>query len=153
MKIMVVAYWGCLVPSSQLTYSVQCYVLRPLRCLITHLNGRWCLGFRFVIAAMGNPCIMGCESNEKSPAPHPRTGKVHTFRFPIKRHAHLLPKWERFVNRSKWNASSNTVLCHNHFDERFLNVSDESKRVHLDWASNPVPSIYVNEEFDKYTET
>ena len=99
---------------------------------------------------MGNPCIMGCESNEKSPAPHPGTGKVHTFRFPIKRHAHLLPKWERFVNRSNWNASSNTVLCHNHFDERFLNVSDESKRVHLDWASNPVPSIYVNEVFDKY---
>ena len=100
---------------------------------------------------MGNPCVMGCESNGKTPTPHPTTGNVHIFKFPIKRHTHLLPQWERFVNRSNnWKATSNTVLCHNHFEDHHLNASEESKRVHLNWDSNPVPSIYVNEVYKKY---
>ena len=99
---------------------------------------------------------MGCkgegETIQTSPsmANAPSSSKpLRVFHFPIKRHVHLLPHWERFVNRgAEWRAKVSTVLCEQHFRPEFLNPS--KLRTHLDWKKDPVPTIYVNEMFTKY---
>ena len=88
------------------------------------------------------------QLDNNSEAPH-SSKNVRTFRFPIKKHVHLLPRWERFVNRgASWSASQNTVLCERHFDPKFIKVSKQ--RAHLDWKSDPVPTLYNNETYSKY---
>ena len=85
---------------------------------------------------------MGCKGSESNTPLPSKTLSV--FHFPIKKHVHLLPRWERFVNRgAEWKAKSNTVVCEKHFDTKLIYVSD--KRTYLNWKSDPVPTIYVNE--------
>ena len=98
---------------------------------------------------MVNECIMGCKDEVPevpTPAPEPQKSVFH---FPIKRHDHLLPYWERFVNRgAAWHAKLSTVLCENHFEPDLINRSE--KRTHLNWSKDPVPTIYVDEMLAKY---
>ena len=63
-----------------------------------------------------------------------------------------LPYWERFVQRgANWKATQNSVLCQKHFEAKLVNISE--KRAHLDWKSDPVPTIYLNEIYTKYPST
>ena len=99
---------------------------------------------------MVNECIMGCKGGgESSKSTPPISKPLSVFHFPIKKHTHLLPYWEKFVNRGAgWNAKPSTVLCASHFKDDVLNHSDQ--RTHLDWKKDPVPTVYVNEMFTKY---
>ena len=113
---------------------------------------------------MVNECVMGCASSgdKKSSASSsnsdekpstsccdekPTTGKaVRNFHFPINKNIHLLPYWEKFVNRGPdWKASKNTVLCSKHFEPHLIKENDRSAT--LNWTLNPIPNIYVNEIF------
>ena len=98
---------------------------------------------------MVNECVMGCESHDEPQSPTMQTEKIRNFHFPIKRHTHLLPYWERFVQReANWKATQNSVLCQKHFEAKLVNISE--KRAHLDWKSDPIPTIYLNEIYTKY---
>ena len=112
-------------------------------------------------ASMPNDCVMGCRGQETTESGNkdsasgtstttpPASKPLSVFHFPIKRHSHLLPYWERFVNRGVgWHAKPNTVLCSSHFKTDYLKESD--KRTHLDWKKNPVPTVYVDESSKKY---
>ena len=105
---------------------------------------------------MVNDCIMGCakvteqlNDSANSTTTPPASKPLSVFHFPIKRHSHLLPYWERFVNRGAgWHAKPSTVLCANHFKPDVLNQSE--KRTHLDWKKDPVPTVYIDEICKKY---
>ena len=56
--------------------------------------------------------------------------------------AELLEQWTHFVNRPDWAPSSNSVLCQNHFEDKFI---IRRKRNKLRWDLNPVPTIHSNE--------
>ena len=45
-----------------------------------------------------------------------------------------------FVNRLDWSPTSNSVICANHFDQKFIL---NGKRKKLNWKLNPVPTIYT----------
>ena len=64
---------------------------------------------------------------------------IASFRFPK---AELLEQWTRFVNRPDWTPSSNSVLCQNHFEDKFI---IRRKRNKLRWDLNPVPTIHSKE--------
>ncbi len=88
-------------------------------------------------------------SSSSSSASSLSSKPLSNFHFPIKKHVHLLPHWERFVNRGvEWKAKASTVVCEKHFTSDVLNQS--SKRTHLNWKKDPVPTVYVNEMLVKY---
>ena len=89
---------------------------------------------------MVNTCVaVGCDSgylSKKSDA------KICMFHFPLKK-PELLVHWERFVNRREWKPTENSVLCDKHFDEKY--IKRFSKKCHLNWKMNPVPTIHSEE--------
>ena len=85
---------------------------------------------------MVNKCVVfGCKSGYASIS----TDNVSAFRFPFEKQV-LLEKWTRFVNRADWLPSKNSVICSNHFEEKFLH---KGKRTKLKWNLNPIPSIHT----------
>ena len=83
---------------------------------------------------MVNKCVIfGWKSGYKSKA-----NSVPSFHFPLQK-VDLLKKWTKFVNRLGWSPTSNSVICANHFDQKFIL---NGKRKKLNWKLNPVPTIY-----------
>ena len=74
-------------------------------------------------------CKFGCKSNANS---------VPSFHFPFQK-VDLLAKWTKFRNRLDWSPTSNSVICADHFDQKFIL---NEKRKKLNWKLNPVPTIY-----------
>ena len=80
----------------------------------------------------------------KCAAPKCQTGysttqvKCSSFHFPFKNEK-LNERWIRFVNRSDWAPSKNSVLCELHFEEKF---KTKGKRVTLNWSMDPVPTLH-----------
>ena len=84
---------------------------------------------------MVNKCaVYGCERG------YERKTKTkedyHVFHFPFTKKPELLPVWERFVNRSNWKTSTNSVICDLHFEENLIN--NRTTRWTLKWDLNPV---------------
>ena len=79
----------------------------------------------------GYKCVIyGCKSGYKS-----NGNSVPPFHFPLQK-VDLLAKWTKFVNRLDWSSTSNSVICANHFDQKFIL---NGKRKKLNWKFNPVP--------------
>ena len=98
--------------------------------------------------SMVNECIMGCKDPPLAPETTPPRPKS-VFHFPMKNHVHLLPYWQKFVNRGAgWQAKPSTVLCESHFASEFVKRSE--KRTHLVWSKDPVPTIYIDEMHEKF---
>ena len=53
-----------------------------------------------------------------------------------------MEKWIKFVNRSDWIPTNNSVLCVKHFKEEFIS---KGKRNNLKWSLHPVPTIHSDE--------
>ena len=89
----------------------------------------------FVIRAIiVNKCVIyGCNSGYKSNA-----NSIPSFHFPLQK-VDLLAKWTKFVNRLDWSPTNNSVICANHFDQKFIL---NGKRKKLKRKLNPVPTIY-----------
>ena len=51
------------------------------------------------------------------------------------------------TNRPDWTPSSNSVLCQNHFEDKFI---IRRKRNKLRWDLNPVPTIHSNESLKRH---
>ena len=51
----------------------------------------------------------------------------------------LRRKWIYFVNRQSWEPTKNSVICINHFEEKFVKFG---KRCTLKWELKPVPTIH-----------
>ena len=90
---------------------------------------------------------MGCASTQQQQQQDDEKPIiVRNFHFPIKRNAHLLTRWERFVNKdATWKAKEHTVLCSRHFDKTFI-ISNQ-RDANLDWKADPIPSIYINDKY------
>ena len=58
----------------------------------------------------------------------------------------MLAKWTKFVNRLDWSPTSNSAICANHFDQKFIL---NGKRKKLNWKLNPVPTIYPESVLSK----
>ena len=87
---------------------------------------------------MVNKCVVyGCKSGYVSKS---EREKVSSFSFPLNK-PDLLSKWIKFVNRSNWNPTSNSVICINHFEEELI---INGKRKKLNWSLNPVPTIHTD---------
>ena len=67
----------------------------------------------------------------------------HVFYFPFTKKSELLPVWERFVNRSNWKPSTNSVICDLHFEENLIN--NRTTRWTLKWDLNPIPTLFTEE--------
>ena len=111
---------------------------------------------------MVNNCVMGCASQQSLSDEKPKeeendekqkvdngNSSIRNFHFSLKRNQHLLPYWEKFVNRgADWKATPNTVLCSRHFESKFI-ISNE-RCATLDWKADPIPTKYVNELYKKH---
>ena len=85
---------------------------------------------------MVNKCVAyGCKTGYLSTRKDNQN--VVSFRFPLDK-LELLEQWTRFVNRRDWKPTSNSVLCANHFEEKYI---IRGKRNKLKWDLNPIPSI------------
>ena len=74
--------------------------------------------------------------------------KLATFHFPnVTKRPELHRKWVRFVNRSEWKPTSNSVLCEKHFEKHFISRGKEKST--LKWSLNPVPTIYTGDTYLK----
>ena len=75
---------------------------------------------------MVNKCVVyGWKSgylSEKGGSP------VSTFRFLLDKADSLL-KWQQFVNRSNWSVTKNSVICVEHFKDKFLLRSDKRTKL------------------------
>ena len=90
---------------------------------------------------MVNKCVIyGCKSEYKS-----NVNSVPSFHFPLQK-VDLLAKWTKFVNHLDWSLISNSVICANHFDQKFIL---NGKRKKLNWKLNPVPTIYPESVLSK----
>jgi len=86
---------------------------------------------------MPNKCVAyGCSTGYLTET-STREDNIATFHFPMKKQE-LLNRWNRFVNRSDWTATSSSVLCEKHFKE---DVIKRGKRTTLDWNQTPIPTI------------
>ena len=61
--------------------------------------------------------IYSCNSGYVTKAE--KENKVSSFSFPFHK-PDLLRKWIRFVNRSDWTPTSNSVICIKHFKEELI---------------------------------
>ena len=84
--------------------------------------------------------IYSCKSGYKSNA-----NSVPSFHFPLQK-VDLLAKWTKFVNPLDWSSTSNSVICANHFHQKFIL---NGKRKKLNWKLNPVPAIYPKSVLSK----
>ena len=97
---------------------------------------------------------MGCTSpasqaDEKPQQADEKCEAIRVFHFPLKRNTHLLPYWEKFVNRGpEWKASQNTVLCSRHFDPKLITINDRCAT--LNWKANPIPTFHVGEKYKEH---
>ena len=90
---------------------------------------------------MVNKCVIyGCKSGYKSNA-----NSLPSFHFLLQK-VDLLTKWNKFVNRLDWSPTSNSVICANHFDQKFIL---NGKRKKLNWKLTPVPTIYPKSVLSK----
>ena len=97
---------------------------------------------------MPNKCIMGCSATGEDSPEKSSTNESRNFHFPLKRNTHLLEYWEKFTNRGpEWKATKNTVICSNHFEEKYIIPNDRNAT--LDWKANPRPTIYTNPLYKK----
>ena len=55
-----------------------------------------------------------------------------------------MKKWIRFLNINDNALPKHGGVCAKHFEERYLKIGE---RITLNWALNPVPSVYTNTEF------
>lgn len=84
---------------------------------------------------MVNKCVVcGCKSGYDS-----KSEKKSIFLF-LWRSLILLNKWIKFVNRSNWNPTPNSVICIEHFEEELI-INGKQKK--LNWSLNPVPTIHT----------
>ena len=83
-------------------------------------------------------CVLACCPNNKEST---FTDDRHAFKFPSEaKRPDLYDDWIRFVNRANgWNPSASSVLCHLHFEEKFIK---KGKRWTMNWNMQPVPTIY-----------
>ena len=83
---------------------------------------------------MPNKCVVfGCNSGYATC----KEKGITTFLFPLEK-PYLLQQWNRFVNRSEWVPSCNSVICIKHFEEKFI---IRGKKNNLMWSLNPIPTI------------
>ena len=82
-------------------------------------------------AAFG--CSIGLLTESKK-----RDTKVASFHFPFQ-NGELIERWRKFVNRKEWQPTKSSVLCENHFEDRY---KLRGKRTTLKWDLNPVPTIH-----------
>ena len=83
---------------------------------------------------MVNKCVVyGCNSGYKT-----SKESISSFRF-LLNNTELLAKWCRFVNRLDWTPSANSVICANHFEDKYIIVG---KRKKLNWKLDPIPTIH-----------
>ena len=54
----------------------------------------------------------------------------------------MLIHWIKFVNRSDWKPTKNSVLCINHFEDKFIHYGKRNK---LKWHLNPISTKYPTE--------
>ena len=95
----------------------------------------------FYLAIMVNKCVAyGCKTGYESTSKNKQS--IASFHFPLNK-TELLDQWTRFVNRPDWTPSSNSVLCQNQFEDKFI---IRRKRNKLRWDLNPVPTIHSNEK-------
>ena len=90
---------------------------------------------------MVNKCVVfGCKTGYET-CVEASEEKISTFKFPLEK-TDLLQQWIKFVNRSHWYPSKNSVICVKHFDKKYI---VEGKRNKLNWNLNPVPTIQTRE--------
>ena len=83
---------------------------------------------------MGCKCwVVGCKSGYNSE----KSAGISVFHFPLHK-KELCATWERFVNRANWKPTRFSVVCANHFEEKFLTIG---KRTTLRWSLKPVPTV------------
>jgi len=90
---------------------------------------------------MPNKCVVyGC----KTACEACKEKYVSTFSFPLASSdkSFLLEHWIRFVNRTDWKPSNNSVICEKHFESKFIITGKQ--RNCLDWKLNPTPTIYTD---------
>ena len=98
--------------------------------------------------------MMGCRSQapQNDEKPQQNDEMIETtrvFHFPLKRNSHLLPYWEKSVDRGpEWKATTSTVLCNRHFDKKLLMINDRCAT--LNWKADPIPTIHVGEKYKEH---
>ena len=95
---------------------------------------------------MVNKCLsFDCKAkydSQKNTQSVVEDAKLATFHFPnLTKRPELHRKWVRFVNRSEWKPTSNSVLCEKHFEKHFISRGKEKST--LKWSLNPVPTLYT----------
>ena len=73
---------------------------------------------------------------------HLKGPKKTCFSFPDD--ADLRKRWIYFVNRKDWKPSKHSVICIDHFEEKYVKVGKQ--RCKLLWSLLPVPTIQVDTE-------
>ena len=119
----------------------------------------YCCFLRFVVVAsleMVNKCVVyGCYYGHTAKkrkrdstggdvsCDNNKTAKSSSH-FPSKdTDPELRNQWILFVNRKDWQPSDHSVICHSHFDEKFL--LHGKKKTNLRWELQPLPTIYPAE--------
>ena len=86
---------------------------------------------------MVNICVaISCKSGHAT-----CTEKVSLFSFPLHK-PDLNEHWVRFVKRTNWQPSQSSILCVQHFEEKFILNGLKSN---LKWAINPLPTFHSDE--------
>ena len=69
--------------------------------------------------------------------------KKSVFKFPLE-DTEICEKWTYFVGKKDWRPSKYSVICEDHFDQRYIKVGEERNK--LNFKLRPVPTIHTNDE-------
>ena len=92
-------------------------------------------------------CVVGCRSNYKRKIEECSSNSNHVtyktvFSFPDSNQLDLRNCWIKFVNRADWSPTENSVICIDHFEDKYLK---RGKRITLNYCENPIPTIITNQ--------
>ena len=99
----------------------------------THARMHVCMCARMHACTCAKCVVFACNSGYATC----KEKGITTFLFPLEK-PYLLQQWNRFVNRSEWVPSCNSVICIKHFEEKFI---IRGKKNNLMWSLNPIPTI------------
>ena len=95
---------------------------------------------------MPNKCaVYGCKTAYETT----KDKSISTFSFPLASSdkSFLVDHWVRFVNRSDWKPTKNSVICGKHFESKFILTGKQ--RNFLDWKLNPIPTLHTDKALKK----
>ena len=74
--------------------------------------------------------------------------KSFFFHFSIRETSFVIKLDNKFANRSNWTPTKYSVICINHFEDKFI-FHGKGKRKKLKWSPNLVSTIHSNAALEK----